>query len=236
MMQRHLRKRIPVGALLVLLSLLPGGGSGRTGALTAQGLADYDYENLGLRGVSGWTSYLWPSTVEPVQGFGGRLDLGYLGPGIRILPTFARWESDFRREEIATLERRIEELVARDQDPALPAPSVDLGTVQWSGMVLGLDGQVVWSLPIPLLTYVGAGFAAHLLNGEGEAVEGTFVEDLLDRVAFGGNVHGGVEWILGNHVRWFAEARGELLEQLRYGEIRSGFSLMFQRPAPGELR
>lgn len=234
-----------------------GGGTGRrgrvvrwglgivwmTGALasghreaSAQGLADFDYENLQFRGLGFFAGYIWPSKVEPTMTFGTRMDLGYLGPGVRILPGFTWWSSRFRRDEVRRLETQLEELIIRENPPGTPVPSVNLGVIRWSDLVLNVDGQFVWSVPFSGLTYLGGGVAAHILNGEGAAIDGTFVEDLLDRVTVGVNLHTGVEWLLSDPLRLFAEARGELVENVQYLEVRAGFQVMFQGAAPGELR
>ena len=63
-----------------------------------------------------------------------------------------------------------------------------------SDVVMSLDAQVVWRVPYGLLTYAGVGASAHVLNGGGPAVDGTFVEDLLDSVTAGFNLHGGLEY------------------------------------------
>lgn len=205
----------------------------------AQDLADFDYENLQARGVGLFAGFIWPSTVEPAYTIGARMDLGYLGPGVRILPGFTWWSSDYRRSEVLSLEERLEELIAREQAPGAQPVDVNLGNIRLSDLVLNVDGQFVWSvpsLPFPALTYLGGGAAAHILNGSGEAIEDTFVEDLLDRVAVGVNVHGGAEFLLTEQLRVFGEGRAELVENLQYLELRAGVQWIFRGVAPGEQR
>ena len=202
----------------------------------AQGIADFDYENLQARGFGLYTGYIWPTTVEPTMTVGARIDSGYLGPGVRILPGFTYWASNFRRSEVRSLEEKLEELIAREQEPGTPVPDVNLGTIRWSDLVLNLDGQVVWSLPIAGLTYLGGGVAAHILNGSGDSIEETFVEDLLDRVSIGVNLHGGGEALVTENLRFFGEARAEILENLQYLELRIGAAWIFRGLAPGERR
>ena len=115
---------------------------------------------------------------------------------------------------------------------AIPA-DVDLGRIDWSDLTIGVDAHLVWSVPLGLLTYLGAGAAAHIMDGDGEAVNGTFVEDLLDTVTAGFNVHTGVELPL-NDFRIYSTVRYEILGDLRYGEIRIGTQYMFGPSAPGE--
>ena len=74
-------------ALLVLLQ--PGVAQG-------QGLAEFDYENLAFRGFSVEGGYICPTRVEPTFSIGTRLDLGYLGPGVRIVPGITYWSSTMK--------------------------------------------------------------------------------------------------------------------------------------------
>lgn len=199
----------------------------------AQGLADYDYDELAFRGVGFEVGYLFPDKVENTAQYGMRFDLGYLGPGVRVLPRVAYFSSTMTRSEVIKLENRVAELVF-DQNPLAPLPSVDLGVIDWSAVSLGVDGQFVWRVPFDVLTYLGLGVAAHFQNGGGDAIDGTFVEDLLDSTVAGMNIHGGVEFPLTPRVRLYGDARYEFLGDLRFGAVRGGVQLMIGDPAPGE--
>lgn len=203
------------------------------GPLVGQELADFDYENLSFRGVGLEIGYMWPTRVEPTPTFDLRMDLGYLGPGLRIVPSLGYWSSDFKPEEVEELETRVQELVV---DQTGEPVSVDLGTLSWTDVKLGLDAHVVWRVPYGVLTFAGAGAAAHLLNGDGAAINGTFVEDLLDSVTAGFNLHAGLEYPFTDRVRGYGQGRYEVLGDLQYFQLRSGVQLMIGGPAPGEER
>lgn len=205
-------------------------------ALAAQELADFDYENLAFRGMGLEVGWLAPNRVEATPSYGIRLDLGYLGPGLRLTPSLTYWSSEMKRGEVQELETRLEELVDRESPPGAPPASVNLGTIGWTDLVVGLDGHMVWSVPGNLLTFLGAGVAAHIQNGSGEAIQGTFVEDLLDSVTAGFNVHGGLEYPLSDQLRLYGTTRYELLGDLQYLELRMGLQFMFGPAAPGEVR
>ncbi|HEX9887667.1 MAG TPA: hypothetical protein VGA70_14310 [Longimicrobiales bacterium] len=204
---------------------------GTTPAL-AQDLADFDYENLSFRGVALHGGHLVPSRVEETWSMGVRADLGYLGPGLRIVPHLTYWSSDFKRREVRELERSVEDLIDRE-NPGDAPHNVDLGTISWSDLALGLDAHVVWAVPFDFLGYAGLGAAVHFLNGDGESIAGTFVEDLLDAADAGINVHAGLEYPW-DGFRLFTEARFELIQDLRYLEFRIGGQFMTGRDAPGE--
>ncbi len=216
---------IRLGSLFAFLAT----GSG----LAGQDLADYDYEDLSFRGIGVDAGYIWPGIVEATEAFGLRADLGYLGPGIRILPRVGYWSSRMKAEEVRAFEDRVASLVA-EQNPDSPRPDVDLGVVGWSSFSLGTDAQFVWRVPYDVLTFLGLGVAAHFQNGSGEAIDDTFVEDLIDSTVASANLHAGIEVPLGRRFRAYGDARYELAGDVRYFGVRAGLQIMFQDPAPGE--
>jgi hypothetical protein len=199
-------------------------------------LADYDYENLSFRGFSLEGGYIWPTRTDPTYTLGLRVDLGYLGPGLRLVPGVSYWSSKMKDSEVMGFERKIDALVVDQLEPGSEFAGVDLGTVDWSDLVLSLDGHFVWSIPLDLLTYLGGGISLHIMNGEGNAITGTFVEDLLDSVNPGFNLHAGIEYPLVDQFRLYGVARYEIQEDVRYPELRIGGQIMLTGPAPGEVR
>jgi hypothetical protein len=216
------------GAIAVLVLLQPGVASG-------QELADFDYENLGFRGFSFESGYIFPTRVESTYSFGTRIDLGYLGPGLRIVPGITYWSSKMKRSEVAKLERKVDALIEQQAGVGV-APPVNLGQIDWTDVAVSLDGHFVWAVPFDMLTYLGLGVSAHLVNGDGVAINDTFVEDLLDSVSAGFNLHGGLEWPIHPNFRFYGLSRYELQEDLRYLEFRVGGQFTWGSPAAGEER
>lgn len=239
------REEGPGGSLGMNIAVLVGGAVVLLGVLfaflilmgarplAAQGLADFDYENLSLRGVALDVGYIHPNRVESTASFGGRVDLGYLGPGVRITAGFNRWSSFLTGDEVGALETRLEALI---EDQAGEPVSVDLGRISWADVAFNADAHFVWRVPMGLITYAGLGATAHVLRGSGEAIEDTFVEDLLDSVRAGVNLHGGLELPVHRRLRLVGEARYEVLENLRYLQVRAGGQIMFGEWARAEPR
>jgi len=199
----------------------------------AQELADFDYENLSFRGIGAEWGYLYPSRVEETQSYSLRMDLGYLGPGLRIVPSVTYWSSPLKDSEVAELEESVEALIADQIDgPALP---IDLGQITWSDIAVSVDAQVVWRVPFGILTYAGLGGGIHILNGDGAAINGTFVEDLLDSVTPGGNLHLGLEYPLHERLRLQGQGRYEVLGDLQYFQVRLGAQIMIGAAHPDEV-
>jgi hypothetical protein len=194
-------------------------------AAQAQTLADYDYENLTFRGIGIDLGYIWPNKVEPAPMWSVRLDLGYLGPAVRIAPSISYWTSRFRRVELDRLADRISDLPPlRDQEVVVTAD--DLGDIQWSNLVLAVDAHLVWTAPLDIITYVGAGVSMHALNGRGDIIDDTFIEDLLDSTAPGAALLGGFEIQLLPGFRIYTEARYTLASDVRYPSLRLGGAVM----------
>lgn len=208
-----------LGVLFAVLFILLGA---RPAA--AQTLADYDYDNLSVQGVMGDVGYLWGSRVEPTATWGGRVDLGLLGPGVRATVGFNRWSSFLVRSEVRRLEVKLEELIEEQTGMVVP---VSLGDISWSDVAIHGDVHVMWEVPFGAFTYAGLGGSAHILRGGGDAIEGTFVEDLLNSIRAGINAHAGLEVPVHRRVRVVGEARFEVLENLRYGQLRLGGQFNF---------
>jgi len=218
------RARLAVLGLLLALGVRPAVG---------QELADLDYDNLRFRGFGLDWGYLWPSRVEGTGSVALRLDLGYAGPGLRIVPNVTYWSSALEGKEITELEDRIASLIA--QQGGGPA-SLDLGTIEWRDIAVGVDAHVVWDSLFDVLTYGGLGVTAHVLDGRGSAINGTLIDDLLDSVTAGFNLHFGMEYPVSNRFRLYTVGKYEVLSDLQYFTARAGWQVMTGPGAPGEER
>jgi hypothetical protein len=215
-----------VGILGLLLGL-PAVGA-------AQSLEDYDYENLSFRGIGFDAGYIWPNKVQPAPIFTLRADLGYLGPGVRVLPSLSYWSSSLKERELWRLAKQIQELpVIRDAD--LHISAADLGAIHWSDLSLNLEGHFVWETPVQgVLPYVGAGLGLHLMNGSGDLIQDTFVEDLLDTVTAGISVLAGTEFELGPRFTLHGEVRYTMVSNVRFPGVRIGASYLLPVRGGGE--
>ena len=216
-------------------------GSRMAAPAAAQDLAEFDYEHLSLRGIGFEAGYIPAHGIHGVRGetqsWGARLDLGYLGPGLRVSPSVTYWSSELEAEEVSRIETRLAQLIVRELEPSGSelGPEVDLGRIAWSDLVVGVDSHVVWNIPFGWLGFLGLGASVHVLNGQGEAIDDTFIEDLLDTARPGVNVHLGLEYPLWTWSRLYWHGRYEVTDDLRYFNVRGGLQLMFGGAAPGEM-
>jgi hypothetical protein len=193
--------------------------------LRAQELADYDYSNLTLRGIGFDYGYIWPSKVAATSQYALRLDLGFLGPAVRIVPSISYWSSSIRTAELDRLADRLNRLPPLVEQ-GVEITAADLGRVQWSDLALSVDAHVVWTAPLDLITFLGVGASVHALNGRGDAIADTFVEDLLDSTTAGIAFMGGAELQIIPRLRVYGEARYTLVSDVRYPGVRIGAALM----------
>lgn len=206
--------------------------------LGAQSLEDYDYENLEFRGVGLEVGHIRPARVEPTLAIGVRADLGFLGPQVRIVPRASFWSSRLRDEQVSELRENLLGLCRDDGADCL----AELGEIRVSDLTLGADAHYTFSTDLAATPYAGLGASLHLLNGRGDLINGTFVEDLLDAIAPGVELVGGVELPLAGALRLFAEARGTLSSDVRYLGVSAGGSWLFpaapaaRTPARGGTR
>ena len=191
-------------------------------------LADYDYENLQFRGVGFDAGRLWPSNLESTTPMRLRIDLGYLGPGVRIMPSIGFWKSEVEEGEINAFEEQLEER------NGLPEGAIELGEVELSNFSLGVDGHFVWTTPVDVLAYLGAGVSLNMLNGQGEDIDDTFIEDLLDSVMPGISAIGGLEWAPIERVRIYGEAHFTVVSDIMSPGIRVGAAIMLPTRVQGE--
>ena len=227
-----MRGRVRWGAMGVAALALTLVGS--AAEARAQGLADYDYEHLTLRGMAAEGGYIFPSIVEPTWTAGARFDLGFLGPGLRLVGSVNYWSSNLTEAEVSRWEERLLDLVQPQQPEGSDPVVMDLGTVGWTDYNATLDGQFMWEIPFGLLTYTGLGLTGHYSRGSGEAIEDTFVEDLLNGFRLGVNAHAGLEIPLGERVRLYGNGRFEFMGDLYYFETRGGLQVFFGSETPSD--
>jgi hypothetical protein len=180
-------------------------------AATAQE-APHGWRTLGFRGMGADVGIILPARSETATILTLQGDLGDLLPRLRIVPSMSYWSSRMQADEVETLERKLEE-VCRAQGAA--CDELELGEVELTDLALGLEARYLLARG-PVEPYAGAGLAVHLLNGQADFLDGTFVEDLLDAITPGISVSGGVEAPLHRRFRVYAEARAVLASDTRY--------------------
>jgi hypothetical protein len=192
---RHGRRRaiaIVTGLLLVSAS----------GAARGQALEDYDYTNLGFKAFGVEATWVDPSQNESTVGVGIRIDLGFLGPYIRIVPRAAWWNAKVTDASVRELEQQLEEV------SDLPPGSIRLGTLERTSWILGADAQ--WTLHDAVFApYLGVGLELYFLDNDGDAIKDTFLDNMVITAGISGLI--GAELNITSHWRVYSELRGTLV-------------------------
>ncbi len=194
-------------------------------SLPAQGvLNQFSYEGLRLSGIGVEMGAVASNrlTTEPTPAL--RVDCGVLAPRVRLLLGGSYFKGQFKPDEIARFAQRLRAVVV---DPTNDF-TINVGTITWSELEADLDLQYLFPNG-PVRTYVGLGLGVHLRNGDGAAINGTFVEDALDTIAAG--LHGsmGAEVRVAPPLALTADLRGVLTSELRAVTLRGGLMLRFRQ-------
>lgn len=201
---------------------------------TAQEWEDYDYENLEFRGIGLDFGAVWPANIERTISFGVRADMGFAGPNVRIAPAIRFWSSTVQEAEVARLSEQIRRLCERHAGAVCPA--FDLGEIERSDLELAVDGHYLFTTGMAVQPYLGGGLGLHLLNGRGEAIDDTFVEDLLDTVSPALNLIAGIHLPLSSSIEMMTEARFVLVSDVRYPAILVGGTWILPSPPGNPFR
>lgn len=188
----RVRGGIAAAAAAALLAL------GAAQPAEAQNLEQYDYANLGIRAIGAEVLYVDASQNEGTFGIGAKIDFGFLGPGIRVVPRFAYWNADVAASSVEELERQLEEV------SELEPGSVNLGAIERAVYLLGADLHYMASIR-QVSPYIGVGIDIYALNDDGAAIRGTFLDDLVVTAGLSGV--GGVQVALGPDWSVFGEFR-----------------------------
>ncbi len=199
--------------LLALGLVLAGGAHAQ-----AQTLEDYDYTNLGFRALGVEARWVDASQNESTVGVGIRVDMGFLGPYIRIVPRAGWWKANVNGESVSELERQLEEV------SDLPPGSINLGELQRTAWNLGLDVQ--WTLQEAVLApYLGVGGDLYLLDDDGEAIKGTFLDSAVITAGLSGVVGAEINFL--SHWRIYSELRGTLVTDASNVSVGLGLAYRF---------
>jgi hypothetical protein len=153
-----------------------------------------------------------PSQVEKTEVFGLAADYGQLSPAWRLQFRITYWESKFKQSVIDQFADTLQKNLA---DPG--ATTVRRSAISIYDAAFGLGARRILMPGADVTPFFTGGLAAHVINAEGDFINGTFVERALDDIAVG--VFGDA----GLRARIF---RRLLVEGAVRGDMLSGFRSM----------
>lgn len=197
------------------------------GTASGQGLLEqFSYEGLRLSGIGFEIGPQGSDRLVTRLSGAVRVDYGFIAPNVRVLLGASYFKAAFEPEEIASFETRLRRVV---NDPTGDF-TVEVGEITWTALSADLDLQYLFRAG-RVTSYLGLGLGAQVRDGDGEAIEGTFVEDALDTIQAGINLSLGGAVGLFPQVQLTLELRGVLTSELRTASGRGG--LMFRFGGPG---
>ncbi len=198
---------------------------GQAEPLHAQGslFERLNLDRLQFAGIGVAGGMVAPSQVKSTRVYAIQADYGQIVPRWRVVFSTTYWGSEYKDEVMRTFSDSLSKVII---DPS-GDDTLDVGRITVSDIALG--AEVRWS-PMQqafFRPYLGGGLATHVINAEGAAINGTFVERALDYITFGVAAVGGVEMNLIPNFAIGAQARYDFLSGVRFPSIRASATYHF---------
>ena len=203
--------------------------------MKGQELADYDYEKLAFRGISVEYGNILFNTYEETEVYSVKLDLGFLGPGVRMATRASYWRSEMVPEELVSFESSLNTMILA-QGGVLPGNGLEIGSIKRDDMSVSVEADYVWRIPLGMLLSTGLGASAHLVNGTTQIPDDTFLNGLLDSFTAGFNVHSGLEYLVTDRIRLYGDSRIGLAGNVRFFQFGGGLTILWGELLSGESR
>lgn len=199
---------------------------GLTRAAAGQGLLDqFSYEGLRFTAIGMEIGAVATDRTTTEASGAVRVHLGYFAPRVRLLVGGSYVRARFSPDEVARFEERVRSLVS---DPTGDA-TVNVGEVTLGDLQAAIDLQYVFGVRRRVRPYAGLGLGIHVRDGDGDAIDGTFLEDALDTIAAGASVSLGVELGVTRELYFTVDVRGELTSEIRGAAARGGLTFYLPR-------
>ena len=170
--------------------------------------------------------------VRATQSYSLHADYGNIAQNWRVVFSATYWGSRYSAKTLRTFEDTLRKVI-RDSTGDY---ELALGRVTISDIALG--SELRWSPSRfargRLRPYAGGGLAAHVVNAEGRAISGTFVERALDNITAGVIATAGADVILFPQLSTGMQARYDLLSGARFGSLRIVGTYVFEPAAPSD--
>jgi hypothetical protein len=208
------RQRLRRTALLVVLLI----GVRPLGAQTQSKL-----DKLQLVSLGAFYGRILPSQVVATDMYGVAANYGEFARDWSILFSVSYWDSRYRDAVIQTFVDTLNHRIVDSTGRARVIPSrISLYDVTFSA-----EARYVPRYSGDIKPYFGVGMAAHVINAEGQLVDGTFVERALDNIAAGLFVSAGISLKIVRHFGIEGGGRVDLLSGFRSAQVRAGGAYYF---------
>ena len=190
-------------------------------------------DKLRLSALGMSTGRVKPSQTEATQAYGVHADYGRVAERWNIVFSVTYWGSRYEQETMQRFADTLRKVIVDSTGDY----RLELGEVTLSDIALGTE--LHWTprraSHAVLRPYLGGGLAAHVLNAEGRAISGTFVERALDNITAGVIAVAGVDAVFFQHLSFGMQARYDLLSGSRFGALRIAATYVFDPLPPPAL-
>jgi opacity protein-like surface antigen len=162
------------------------------------------------------------SQAEQTGVYGVSADYGEFAPSWHIVFGVSYWESRFRDAVVQQFVDSLNKNLAGAGDAHVVPSKISLYDVTFSA-----ETRYTPTYSGEIKPYVGIGVAAHVVNADGDLINGTFVERSLDNIAPGLFVTAGLSLRIVKHVGVEGGVRADLLSGFRSTQIRAGGTYYF---------
>jgi hypothetical protein len=167
-----------------------------------------------------------PTQMVATEAYALNADYGEIVPHWRVVFSATYWRSRLNDEAVQRYADTLRTVIV---DPS-GDDTLDLGRITVQDIALAADLR--WfprrAAGTVLRPYAGGGFAAHVVNAEGQAIAGTFVERALDNITAGVGATAGLDVAFFNRISVGMQARYDLLSGARFGSVRLVGNYLFR--------
>ena len=204
---------LAAATLLAPLGAASAQEEGRGGSLFER----LNLDRLQLTALGGSIGAVSPTQTEPTQAYSVHADYGEIVPKWRVVFTGTYWGSQYKDEVIRTFTDSLRRVII---DPS-GDDTLRVGEIDVSDIAIGVDLRWFPRNDPVLRPYIGGGLMTHVINAEGPAINGTFVERALDYITFGLAATAGVDLTLLRHFSVGMQGRFDMLSGVRFASLRA---------------
>jgi hypothetical protein len=208
-----LRRSLPIAAFLVGVR-----AAGAQEPLFNQ----LNLDKLQLMSLGASIGSIFVSQAEPAAIYGLSADYGEIAPGWHVVFGVSYWESRFRDAVVQQFVDSLNKNLSAAGGAHVVASRISLYDVTFSA-----EARYTPTYSGEIKPYAGLGFAAHVVNADGNLINGTFVERSLDNISPGLFVSAGFSLKIVKHFGVEAGARADLLSGFRSTQVRAGGAYYF---------
>lgn len=212
-------KRYALLALLVVLPRLLGAQD--TSFFQRVGLDRLQFVSLGAS-----MGRVVPSQVVPTQIYALSTDYGEIARNWRAVIDVSFWESRYTDAAVAAF---LDSLRRSVSDPTNDFSVVN-SHVQVYDVIFSAAARWQSSSAVAIRPFIGVGIAAHVVNAEGQLINGTFVERALDNISTGLFANVGILFRPWGRFAVETQARADVLSGFRSLQLRAGALYIFGPP------